>query len=190
MILYGSTTSPFVRRIRIFTHAIPVEFAVMDIFSGDGRKILMAKNPTLKVPFLVDDEVNVFDSRVIFRYITEKFELTPISWHQENALTLIDSISDSLVSMFLLSKSEIDTSDDKMFFNLQRQRAGQVFSELEKQCAAGDFAEWHYPSICLFCLLDWVQFRNMADISAHQHLLSFYRANAKREEVIDTDPRD
>ncbi|WOH37222.1 glutathione S-transferase family protein [Thalassotalea fonticola] len=190
MILYGSTTSPFVRRIRLFTHSIPVDFVVMDIFAGEDRKVLIEKNPTLKVPFLVDGEVNVYDSRVIHRYITDKFELTAITWQQENTLTLIDSISDSLVSMFLLSRSEIDTSEDKMFFNLQRQRSEMVFAQLEKQCLAGEFDEWHYPSICLYCLIDWAHFRPLVDFAAYPTLLEFYKNNSNREEVKETDPRD
>ena len=189
MILYGSTTSPFVRRIRMFTHSIPVNFVVMDIFSAEDRKVLIAKNPTLKVPFLVDDDTNVFDSRVIHRYITDKFELTPITWQQENTLTLIDSISDSLVSMFLLSRSEIDTSEDKMFFNLQRQRSDKVFAQLEKQCKAGDFNEWHYPSICLYSLIDWAHFRPLVGFAPYPALLEFYKNNSNREEVKETDPR-
>lgn len=189
MILYGSTTSPFVRRIRLFTHSIPVEFVSMDIFSADDRNVLLAKNPTLKVPFLVDDEVSVFDSRVIFRYITDKFSLTTISWPQENLLTLIDSVSDSMVSMFLLARSEVDTNEDKMFYNLQRQRIETVLAELERQCFDGAFEHWHYPSICLYCLVDWSLFRNTADFTPYPTLLAFHQHHNAREEIQATDPR-
>ncbi|TRX55860.1 glutathione S-transferase family protein [Thalassomonas sp. M1454] len=190
MILYGSTTSPFVRRIRIFTQAIPLEFRVMDIFAAQDRKKLIAQNPTLKVPFLVDDEVSVFDSRVIHRYISEKFELTSLSWKQENTLTLIDSVSDTLVAMFLLTKSDFDTSADKLFFKLQHQRTANVLAALEKECEQGSFDDWHYPSICLYCLIDWAQFREMVDFSDYPELIKFWQKNNNREEVVATDPRD
>ena len=189
MILYGSTTSPFVRRTRIFTQAIPLEFKAMDIFSPDDRKELIAKNPTLKVPFLVDDEVSVFDSRIIHRYLCEKFELTPLNWKQENILTLIDSVNDTLVSMFLLSKSDFDTTVDTLFFKLQRQRIANVLAALEKDSAQGSFNDWHYPSICLYCLIDWAQFRELVDFSEYPHLVQFWQGNSGRAEVAATDPR-
>ncbi len=190
MILYGSTTSPFVRRIRIFTDAIPLEFIPMDIFSVADRKLLQAKNPTLKVPFLLDDELSIFDSRVIFRYISDKFELTGLSWRQENSLTLIDSVNDSLVNMFILANSDLDTSANNLFFKLQRQRTDTVLSELEKQCCNNDFNEWHYPSICLYCLIDWAMFREMVDFSCYPKLLAFHQAHQQRLDVIASDPRN
>ncbi|WP_068546116.1 glutathione S-transferase family protein [Thalassotalea crassostreae] len=189
MKLYGSTTSPYVRRIRIFTHSIELDFHTMDIFSPAGRKELVAKNPTLKVPFLVDDEQYVFDSRVIYRYLTDKFELSAITWNEENQLTLIDAVNDSLVQMFILSNSGINTGDDALYFKLQRERADMVFSELDEQCRNGDFDTWHYPSISLYCLLDWAQFREQADIEKFPALVAFLQKHRQREDVIATDPR-
>ncbi|QBY05017.1 glutathione S-transferase family protein [Thalassotalea sp. HSM 43] len=189
MKLYGSTTSPYARRIRIFAHSIPLEFIAMDIFNDDDRNLLIAKNPTLKIPFLVDDEQCIFDSRVIFRYLTQKFELTPISWPQENLLTLVDSINDSLVSMFLLSRSDIDSDQDALFFNLQKQRIDKAMHSLEVHCKAGQFNDWHYPSICLFCLLDWMSFRELYDVSKFHSLSAFHQQHQQREDVITTDPR-
>ena len=52
MKLYGSTTSPFVRRIRIVLASIDHEFLNLQIFSGADRELLASRNPTLKVPCL------------------------------------------------------------------------------------------------------------------------------------------
>ncbi|WP_371188321.1 glutathione S-transferase family protein [Thalassotalea maritima] len=189
MLLYGSTTSPFVRRIRLFTHSIPLPFKAMDIFTEQDRAQLRAKNPTLKVPFLLDDEQCIYDSRVIFRYLVDKFKLKPLSWSQENLLTIIDAINDSLVSLFLLKRSGIDSSQDKLFFNLQKERIEQGMQALEDACMQGDFNDWHYPSICLFCLLDWIRFRELLDLAAYSKLSQFHHGHLARKEVIDTDPR-
>ena len=72
MKLYGSTTSPYVRRIRLWLNDTDYEFVNMDIFAGPGRALLKEKNPALKVPALEDGEQMVFDSREIFRYLQTK----------------------------------------------------------------------------------------------------------------------
>ena len=86
MKLYGSTTSPFVRRIRIVLANTEHEFINLNIFEGEGRDILASKNPTLKVPCLEDDGQMIFDSRVIYSYLLAKLDLPPLSWDQENQL--------------------------------------------------------------------------------------------------------
>ncbi len=188
MKLYGSTTSPFVRRTRIFTHSIAIEFISMDIFA-EGRDCLREKNPTLKVPFLIDDDKSIYDSRVIYRYLVDKFELSAPSIEQENILTMIDAASDSLVSILLLGRSGFDTNEDKLFFNLQHERINQVFKALQQECQVGSFKEWHYPSICLYCLLDWVLFRDLLKLSEYPELIAFHGLHQEREEVKATDPR-
>jgi glutathione S-transferase len=109
--LYGSTTSPYVRRLRIWLANTDHEFINLKIFSEQDRQLLAAKNPTMKIPMLEDvtDDVTrgIFDSRIIYRYLTDKFDDPLLSWEQENQLTLIDSANDSLVQMFILSNSDI-----------------------------------------------------------------------------------
>jgi len=141
------------------------------------------------VPALVDDEQCIYDSRVIFRYLSQKYQQVPLSWSQENLLTLIDAANDSLVSLLLLNRSEIDTSENKLFFNLQHERVKQVMPVLSQAAADGDFEQWHYPAICLYCLLDWVEFRQLYDYSQHKPLVSFYQQAMTNTGVSETDPR-
>lgn len=188
MILYGSTTSPYARRTRIFTHKLPFTFVNLDVFNQD-REQLMAKNPTMKIPFIVDEDETVFDSRIIFRYLTAKFKLLELTWAQENTLTVIDAANDSLVELLILNRSGFDTSEDRMFFKLQRERIDTVLATLNKQCQAGDFSDWHYPSICLYCLLDWLIFRELTSLESYPDLIKFWQNNQQREDVLQTDPR-
>ena len=123
--LYGSTTSPYVRRIRILLANIEHDFINMQIFSGEDRAQLTAKNPILKVPMLEDGEDIIFDSRVIFRYLSEKYSLPALTWREENLMSVIDAINDSLVQLFLLKRSDIESSDDKLFFKLQNERIAE-----------------------------------------------------------------
>lgn len=189
MKLYGSTTSPYVRRIRLLAQNKDYEFINMDIFSDAGREVLRANNPTLKVPFIEDDGHVIFDSRVVFNYLQQKWQEPPLSWHQENLLTLIDAANDSLVQLLLSNRSGFNTDDDILFFNLQNNRIAEVFAVLEKEAKKGSFNDWHYPSICLYCLLDWCQFRALFDFSSHSALELFVKKFAGQPGINETDPR-
>ena len=187
--LFGSTTSPYVRRIRMWLANVEHEFINLQIFEGQDRELLASHNPTLKIPMLQDDQEMVFDSRVIFRYLTDKFAYPALSWEQENQLTLIDAANDSLVQMLILQRSEFDTEQDKLYFNLQRERVNATLAHLNDLVEQGHFNDWHYPSICLFSLVDWIQFREMHDLAGFDKLLAFHDNNVSRIEVTATDPR-
>lgn len=187
--LYGSTTSPYVRRLRMWMANLDHEFVNMQIYSGKDRELLAAKNPTLKIPMLEDGNELLFDSRVIYRYLSEKLDFPKPSWDQENQLTLIDAATDSLVQMLLLSRSEIDTSEDKMYFKLQRERVESTLSHLNMLVEKGHFGNWHYPSMCLYSLIDWVEFRTLHDLREMTALKQFRQENVQRIEVTATDPR-
>ncbi|WP_026375922.1 glutathione S-transferase family protein [Aestuariibacter salexigens] len=189
MKLYGSTTSPFVRRLRIWLANVEHEFINMEIFEGEDRELLARRNPTMKIPMLDDDGQTIFDSRVIFRYLTEKLDYPRLSWAQENQLTLIDAVNDSLVQMLLLQRSDFDTKDDRMYFKLQRERADNALQHLDDLVEQGHFSDWNYPTICLFCLIDWIEFRNMHDLASFRHLLAMRNEHAQRIEATATDPR-
>jgi glutathione S-transferase len=191
--LYGSTTSPYVRRLRIWLANTDHEFINLQIFSEQDRRLLAAKNPTMKIPMLEDvtDDVTrvIFDSRIIYRYLTDKFDDPLLSWEQENQLTLIDSANDSLVQMFILSNSDIQPDEDKLFFKLQKERVNAVLVQLNEMVASQQFVSWNYPAVCLYCLVDWIEFRNLHNMQGLTDLLAFHDDNVQRIEVTATDPR-
>lgn len=191
MQLFGSTTSPYVRRLRIWCQEYDVkhEFINLDIFSEQDRNTLTTLNPTRKIPMLKDGEQVIFDSNVIFRYLAEKVGLISLTWSQENLLTLCNSANDSLVELLICQRSGFDTSDDKLFFNLQRERVTAVLEELNKQVIAGEFNKFGYPEISLYCLLDWIIFRDLADLSKLDALKAFHQLHQNRQSATSTDPR-
>ncbi|MGS2719559.1 glutathione S-transferase family protein [Paraglaciecola aestuariivivens] len=193
MKLYGSTTSPYVRRLRIWLANTEHEFVNLQIFAEQDRQILADKNPTMKIPML-EDEVEgkpqiIFDSRVIYRYLTSKHNDPLLTWEQENQLTLIDSANDSLVQMFILSNSDIKPDEDKLFFKLQKERVNSVLVQLNEMVANKQFSSWNYPAVCLYCLIDWIEFRKLHNMQGLTDLLAFHDDNAQRIEVTATDPR-
>jgi glutathione S-transferase len=189
MKLYGSTTSPYVRRSRIVLSSTPHEFIDLQIFSSEDRALLASRNPTMKVPCLEDDGRMIFDSRIIFNYLSEKLMLNPLTWEEENQLTLIDAANDSFVQLLLLQRSDVDVEADKLFFSLQKERINNVLDTLDGQREKGAFNAWNYPEISLYTLIDWVLFRQLNTLQDYPALLDFHEQHRDRIELTATDPR-
>jgi glutathione S-transferase len=187
--LYGSTTSPYVRRLRIWLANTQHEFVNVQIFEPADRAEMILKNPTMKIPMLEDAQENdtklIYDSRIIYRYLSEKFAYPGLNWQQENQLTLIDS----LVQMFILAKSGIPADEQQLFFKLQKDRVNAVLVELNDLVAEGHFSSWHYPAVCLYCLIDWIEFRSLHNLKGLNELLAFHENNQQRIEVTASDLR-
>ncbi len=188
MKLIGSTTSPYVRRIRLLLDEEPHDFVNLNIY-GEGRDELRRNNPALKIPMLVDGDQEIYDSRVIARYLSAIQCRDPLTWNQENQLTLIDAANDSAVTLLLSERSGLDTHADVMFFNLQRERIMTTLRTLAAMVDDGQFEQWNYPAICLYCLVDWLDFRDLVDFSGIESLLSFRDHHRNDELIGKTDPR-
>lgn len=189
MKLYGSQTSPYVRRIRLLLATTAHEFINLNIFTGEGRQTLAAINPALRIPMLDDAGQVIFDSGVIYRYLAAKMGIAPLSWYQENQLTVINAVSDSLVMLLQCSRSGFDTNDDKLFFNLQRERVATSLYVLEQQAANNEFANWDYVAMALYSLVDWTLFRELMEFDDYPALLAFVAQNKTQPMIKDSDPR-
>lgn len=62
MKLYGSFTSPYVRRLRILLGDHDYEFIDAPTATPEGRAILSQVNPTMKIPMFEDDGQVLCDS--------------------------------------------------------------------------------------------------------------------------------
>ena len=82
MKLLGSTTSPYVRRIRLLLADRPYDFLNLDIY-GEGRDELRKNNPALKIPMLNDGGREIYDSWGMASYLGAKLGIAAPSWDQE-----------------------------------------------------------------------------------------------------------
>lgn len=188
MQLIGSTTSPYVRRIRLLLQDQPYDFVNLDIY-GQGRDELRRRNPALKIPMLIDGQQEVYDSRIIARYLHEKMNVAGLTWDQENQLTLIDAANDSCVTLLLSKRSGLDVEQDILFYNLQRERIMTTLRTLAAMVDEGQFGAWNYPAMCLFCLVDWVEFRDLVDFTGIESLITLRDHYTTQAMVAETDPR-
>jgi len=189
MKLIGSSASPYVRRIRLLLNDTPHTFSDLDIYNDD-REVLRQHTPIMRIPVLIDGDLTLYDSRIIARYIaTEKLNTDMLSWDEENRVSIIDGATDALIALLLSKRSGIDIEGGQLYITLQKDRAAATLHELEKMVNEGAFSEWRYPSICLYTLLDWADFRTMLNLEAFPNLKSFRARNQNRDAVADTDPR-
>lgn len=189
MKLLGSTTSPYVRRIRILLDEEPYEFVNLDIYGAD-RDEIRRNNPALKIPVLENEGQEIYDSRIISRYISASQGCDPLTWDQQNQLTLIDGANDSAVILLLAKRSGLNVdAAGVMFFDLQRERIMTTLRTLAAQVEEGQFEEWNYPAICLYCLVDWLDFRDLVDFTGVESLIAFRDSRQTKPWVAETDPR-
>ncbi|WP_419148585.1 glutathione S-transferase family protein [Pseudoalteromonas 'SMAR'] len=192
MQLIGSNTSPYARRIRMWAekNAIPFDYQHIDIFAAEGQQTLVKYNPARKIPFLIDESQIICDSNLIVRYLREKHQLDKPSWDQENLLILINACNDSLVELLLSKRSGFAIEQDKLFFNLQRERIQHTLYYLNEHCVTDELLHWDYLQISLYCLIDWVLFRELVDLSDYENLMALHQRWHSEALAQQTDPRN
>ena len=190
MELLGSAGSPYVRRIRLLLGERDYRFTEMNIYKQDRDK-LKAHNPVLKIPTLLDDGHTLFESRVIYRYLADKYDLKPLLWHDENAISVIDGANDAVVVLRLSQVSGLETDNSEtMYFRLQHERVAECLDWLETEAAAGLFDAWHFPAMCLVSLVEWVDARGLVDVSGYTKLAAVCSRHADQPMVKATDPHN
>ncbi len=169
MKLYGSRTSPYVRKVRIvmIEKRIECDFLEENVWSADTTVTL--HNPLTKVPVLVlDDGITLYDSRVIVEYldgVTPVSRLIPDSG-RERALVkrweaLGDGIGDAGLAIFLERKRDAGGQSKDWI----ARQIGKVNSGIA--AAARELADREYchglsltlGDISLACALLWLEFR-------------------------------
>lgn len=191
MKLYGTVPSPYVRRLRLYMADRQYEFINSNIF-GEDREEIKAKNPTLKIPMLEDPDLpgeTLLDSGVIYRYLCDKFSDKPLNIRQQNLLTIIDAVNDSLVNTLLLKRGEFDVSEDRLYFNIQKERQKVSFDYLEQVASTDLVSDWNYAAISLFVLVEWAKFRDLYNFDDYPNLNAFVENNKHQLDVEVTAPQ-
>jgi glutathione S-transferase len=184
-ILYGSQTSPFVRRIRILMEHLSYEFREMNIFAEHAEE-LNKINPINQIPVLVDGEVIIWDSRQIFNYLNAFHRFQNMDWEDENKLTAIDGAMNSAVSILLMQRSGINTTGPLMYAKRQIDRIESILDFLEPYIQDQGLKEWNFHSISIYCFLDWAQFRGLIDLTDRSGCIEFLKNFSNKEIVQKT----
>ena len=184
MKLYGSLTSPFVRhcRMALLQTGIECEFVETDVAT------LGRKTPTLRIPYLEDDNIQLSDSTSILRYIREKAGDTSHPDVEELDLyCLANTVLDTGINVFLFARFDSLTPDQSKYLTRQNQRIEAGLDELEQRDLPGTLplTDAH---LRVAALLDWGLFRERFKLEGRPRLDAFLQLALSSEEMQTTTP--
>ena len=131
MILYGSTISPFVRKVVAFAAEKGIELELVPVGIGDSNPAFRAASPFGKMPALADGDYGLADSSAIIHYLEAKYpdpEMIPADPKLRGRTIWFDEFADTLLF----------ACGGKMFFN---RIVAPRFLGREGDLAAADTAE-------------------------------------------------
>lgn len=185
-VLYGSKTSPFVRRIRMLLEGLPYDFKEMNIFEGQDAIDLNKINPINQIPVLVDGENTIWDSRVIFSYLNSIHRFQNISWQDENILTAIDGAMNAGVSLLLMKRSGISTTEPYMYTVRQKDRMESILDFLKPFIKDHAMNTWDFHTMSIYAFLDWATFRGLITLDHRPDCLALLNQYKDKSIVIET----
>lgn len=195
MKLYGTTTSPFVRRVRVVASEVGEPVERIDTATDAGQAALREVSPIRKVPVAIVEGRTLFDSRVIIDWLTTMHgwgELAPPSdpWREANLVNAIDAALDSVIQLFYLRRDGVAV-DDTAFARRQLERADAIFAWLATQLAADgrSFGRgFGLAELSLICALDWMDFRKPYPTERAAGLGGVRAAWSERSSLVVTRP--
>lgn len=160
MKLYGSTTSPFVRRVRVVAAEVGEPIEWIDTAVEAGQAALREISPIRKVPVAVLDGQTVFDSRAIMEWLTSARGYGGLAaprarWRERNVMNAIDAALESMIMLFSMKRDGVAV-DDTPFAKRQFDRVEAIFAWLGGELSAHQFG---VPELSAICALDWMDFR-------------------------------
>ena len=203
MKLIGSTTSPYVRKVRIVMaeKKLDYQFLQENVWAADTT--IAASNPLGKVPCLImEGGEAVFDSRVIVEYLdtlSPVGKLIPSTGRERAEVKTWEALADGLLDAAILVRLEntfegrkpsersqawIDRQMDKVHASLKAMAQGLG----DKPFCSG--IHLSLSDIAVGCALGWLEFRfpDIAWRAEYPNLAKLMDKLAQRASFADTKP--
>lgn len=196
MKLYGTTTSPYVRRVRVVAAELGVAVERVDTAPEAGQALLRDVSPIRKVPVAILAGETIFDSREIVARLTAAGwgPLAPPAPGDANLVNAIDAWLDSTIQLFYLRRDGV-AIDGTPYAERQLARAHAIVDWLAARVAphgrtfrAGDPDRLGFAEISAICALDWMDFRATYPTERAGALLEVRRAWRERASLRETTP--
>lgn len=189
MKLYGTTTSPYVRRVKVVATELGAPFEIVNTATDDGLAELKTVSPIWKVPVAVVGGAPIFDSHSIIEHLTA----THGPWgtksaQHANQLHAIDAALDALIQCFYLRRDGVKDAAGSVFEKRQLGRAASIFNWLAPQLHDGSFSGgFGLCELALVAVLDWMDFRD-AYPSSSTGCLAVRERWGERPAMVSTRP--
>ena len=184
--LYGTTTSPYTRKIRVLARAAGLEVTFVDTRTDEGAAALARVAPLGKVPVVelpADPTPHVLpDSGLIAAWLWTRHapELRAAGfavaqddvWVERALLVVIEGALDAAINRFYMLRDKLP---DAGYVTRQRDRVATALAWLDTRMPV--FARpVSAPALSLGCALDWMAFRAATDLSRFPRLVAFREA--------------
>jgi glutathione S-transferase len=195
MELFGTTTSPYVRRVRVVALELGVPFELVSTFERAGQERLARATPIWKVPTAILDGAVILDSHVITAQLMNAHGPGPLRpWSpddvaQQNVMSVIDGALDALINVLYLQRDGI-LPESAPYLQKQRDRAASAFAWLEERLDGLSFGDERLglSEIALQTALGWCAFRRMAQVQDYPALARFFEHHDARPSFAATRP--
>ena len=172
MKLLGSTSSPYVRKVRVVLaeKKLDVEFVPEDVWSADTT--IAESNPLGKVPCLIMEGAEaLFDSRVIVEYLdtlSPVGKLIPQQGRERAEVKTWEALADGVLDAALLARMEATWSgrtDEQRCDAWIARQMGKIDTALQAMSKGlGDKAHcsgmyFSLSDVAVGCALDYLDFR-------------------------------
>lgn len=191
--VYGTTTSPYVRRVLVVARELDLAHELIDTMSDAGQALLRQRTPIWKVPAAELDGELCFDSRVICDVLVARHgagKLASVeSIADRNLITVVDGALDSLINRFYLARDGVDV-DSVAYLRKQRERAESALAWVEAQIQAGwgEADRFGLPEIALATAVGWMRFRQTYPIERHPGVMACAERCEARASFVATAP--
>jgi len=201
MKLYGSITSPFVRRVRFLCNEVGEPFELIDTLADEGQARMRTKNPIWKVPCIEIDGPTgtqiIWDSHTILEYIMHKYPTHPKLlraasgneyWREKNLVTAADGCVESAINVFYLKKDGVEV-EKVAYLVKQKARVESILSWLKTELKDNYFTDEKrigLSELTLYCILDWLSFREMYPVLSDPALKGFMDFHSSHASFVAT----
>jgi glutathione S-transferase len=187
--IYGTTTSPFVRRVRVVAAELGVDIERIDTATDAGQAALREISPIRKVPVAVVDGRTLFDSRAIIDWLTSTRGwggmATPTDvLHELNLVNAIDAALDSVIQLFYLRRDGV-VIDGTPYAHRQLDRTDAIFAWLAPQLRTDALG---LVEVSAIAALDWMDFRASYDTKRAAGCEAVRAAWRERPSLVATRP--
>lgn len=197
MRLFGTRTSPFVRRVRIVAMEHGVPFDLVDTSTPEGAQALARVTPIAKVPAAEIDGRVVFDSRTLVDEVTARSPGPLAPWPRDRAalsaaldvVNVIDEATLALIRLFYARRDGV--GEGLPVLAKERARANACLRWLEDRAHGASFdgsGRFGRAELAWVTSAGWMRFRDVVALSPYPRLAAVEAAWSQRPAVIATAP--
>ena len=197
MILLGTTTSPYTRKVRILLAASRRPHEFLDTRTDEGAALSAKAAPLGKVPVLVRDAPDspLPDSSLIARWIwrvaepalrQSGWELDPGDLDDRALQVVVEGALDAAINHRYL---RLDGFSENGYIAKQRHRVDRTLAWLDARAPRLE-RPYRGSMLSLGCTLDWLVFRQVTELGRWPRLAAFRQAWIDSGLGAGTEPRE